>query len=84
MQNFLAKITIAFRDPILRKRIGFTVIALVIFRALAAIPIPSVNPATLSSLLNSSQFFGLLNIFSGGGLSNLSIVMLGVGPLITA
>jgi len=84
MQNFLAKITIAFRDPILRKRIGFTVIALVIFRALAAIPIPSVNPATLSSLLNSSQFFGLLNIFSGGGLSNLSIVMLGVGPFITA
>lgn len=84
MQGFFGKIAIAFKDPALRKRIGFTVIMLVLFRALAAIPIPSVNPSTLSSLLNSSQFFGFLNIFSGGGLSNLSIVMLGVGPFITA
>jgi preprotein translocase subunit SecY len=83
MQNFIAKIVIAFRDPVLRKRIGFTIGALVVFRLLATIPIPSVNPATLGQLLNSSQFFGFLNIFSGGGLSNLSIVMLGVGPFIT-
>ena len=83
MQNFINKIKVIFKDPILRKRIGFTILALVIFRVLAAIPIPSVNPATLSSLLNSSQLFGFLNIFSGGGLSNLSIVMLGVGPFIT-
>jgi len=84
MQHFFAKIAIAFRDPILRRRIGFTVGVLVLFRLLAAIPIPSVNPTTLANLLNSSQFFGFLNIFSGGGLSNLSIVMLGVGPFITA
>lgn len=84
MQNFFEKITIAFKDPVLRRRIGFTVIMLVVFRVLAAIPIPGVNPATLSALLNSSQFFGFLNIFSGGGLANLSIVMLGVGPFITA
>ena len=83
MQNLIQKLTVIFKDPILRKRIGFTVLALVLFRVLAAIPIPSVNPATLSSLLNSSQLFGFLNIFSGGGLSNLSIVMLGVGPFIT-
>ncbi|MFA6432879.1 MAG: preprotein translocase subunit SecY [Candidatus Paceibacterota bacterium] len=84
MQNFLAKITIAFKDPILRRRIAFTIGMLVLFRVLATIPIPGVNPATLSTLLSSSQFFGFLNIFSGGGLSNLSIVMLGVGPFITA
>lgn len=84
MQNFFAKLTIAFRDPVLRKRIGFTVMMLVVFRVLAAIPIPGVNPATLAQLIGSSQFFGFLNIFSGGGLSNLSIVMLGVGPFITA
>jgi preprotein translocase subunit SecY len=83
MQNLINKIKVIFKDPILRKRIGFTILALVIFRMLAAIPIPSVNPATLSNLLNSSQLFGFLNIFSGGGLSNLSIVMLGVGPFIT-
>src|SRR6266540_125246 len=84
MQNFFEKITTAFKDPVLRKRIGFTIGALVVFRLLATIPIPGVNPATLSQLLTSSQFFGFLNIFSGGGLSNLSIVMLGVGPFITA
>lgn len=84
MQNFFEKITIAFRDTILRKRIGFTVLALVIFRLLATIPVPGVDAGNLAKLLSSSQFFGFLNIFSGGGLSNLSIVMLGVGPFITA
>jgi len=84
MQNITSKIATAFKDPILRKRLGFTVLALVLFRVLATIPIPGVDPANLAKLLASSQFFGFLNIFSGGGLSNLSIVMLGVGPFITA
>ncbi len=84
MKNFWDKMTIALKDPILRKRMGFTILALVLFRALAAIPIPSVDPINLSRLLSSSQFFGFLDIFSGGGLSSLSIVMLGVGPFITA
>lgn len=84
MKNFFEKMTLALKDPILRKRIGFTLLALVIFRLLATIPIPSVNPTELARLLTSSQFFGFFDIFSGGGLSNLSIVMLGVGPFITA
>ena len=83
MKNFLEKITIALKDNVLRKRIAFTVIALVVFRLLATIPIPGVDVANLAKLLSSSQFFGFLNIFSGGGISNLSIVMLGVGPFIT-
>lgn len=65
-------------------RILFVMGAFVVFRMLATIPIPSVNAAQLEAFLNSNQFLGLLNIFSGGGLSNLSIVMLGVGPYITA
>ncbi len=84
MQNFWQKFVTALKDPVLRKRIGFTIGALVVFRLLATIPIPGVDAANLSKLLGSSQFFGFLNIFSGGGLSNLSIVMLGVGPFITA
>jgi len=84
MQNFWQKFTTALKDPVLRKRIGFTIGALLVFRLLATIPIPGVDVANLSKLLASSQFFGFLNIFSGGGLSNLSIVMLGVGPFITA
>ncbi len=54
------------------------------FRALSAIPIPSVNASKLIEFFSSSQLFGFLNIFSGGALSNLSIVMLGVAPYITA
>jgi preprotein translocase subunit SecY len=84
MKNFWQKISLALKDPIIRKRIGFTVIILILFRALAAIPIPGVDLVNLERLLSSNQLFGFLNIFSGGGLSNLSIVMLGVGPFITA
>jgi preprotein translocase subunit SecY len=84
MKNFWEKMMIALKDPVLRRRIGFTIGALVIFRVLATIPIPGVDAENLQRLLSSSQFFGFLDIFSGGGLSNLSIVMLGVGPYITA
>jgi preprotein translocase subunit SecY len=51
---------------------------------LSTIPIPGVDTDSLQRLLTGNQFFGLLDIFSGGGISRLSIVMLGVGPYITA
>jgi len=57
---------------------------LVIFRLLSAIPIPGIDTVQLNRFLSNNQFFGILNIFSGGGLSNLSIIMLGVGPYITS
>ncbi len=57
---------------------------LFIFRLLAAIPIPGVNAAELRQFFAGNQLLGFLDIFSGGGLSNLSIVMLGVSPYITA
>lgn len=71
-------------DATLRRRVGFIVGIFVIFRLLAAIPVPGVNPLALSQLLAQSQVFSILNLFSGGGLSNLSILLLGVGPFITA
>jgi preprotein translocase subunit SecY len=84
MKNFLEKITIVLRDTTLRKRIGFTIGALIVFRLLATIPIPGIDILSLERLLSGNQFLGLLDIFSGGGISRLSIVMLGVGPYITA
>jgi preprotein translocase subunit SecY len=84
MNTFFQKLKLAFVDPVIRKRVIFTIVALVIFRFMAAIPIPGVDLARLDALLSGNQFLGLLNIFSGGGISNLSIVMLGVGPYITA
>ncbi len=84
MNIFAAKLKLIFTDKSLRGRILFVLLAFAIFRVLATIPIPGVNATELASFLQNNQFFGLLNIFSGGGLSNLSIVMLGVGPYITA
>ena len=81
---FWNKIKIIFRDPDLRKKIFFVLFILVLFRIGATIPIPGIDQIRLQSFLTGNQFFGLLNIFSGGGLSNLSIVMLGVAPYITA
>lgn len=83
MNIFWNKIKLIWTDKTLRKRVLFVFFALIIFRLLAAIPIPGVDTVELNQFLNNNQFFGILNIFSGGGLSNLSIIMLGVGPYIT-
>src|SRR3990167_972859 len=82
--DFLQKLKLVWSDSTLRKRLLFICAMLIAFRFLSAIPIPGINVAELANFLANNQFFGLLNIFSGGGLSNLSIVMLGVGPYITA
>ncbi|MFA6503261.1 MAG: preprotein translocase subunit SecY [Candidatus Paceibacterota bacterium] len=84
INSFLHKLKITFGDSEIRNRVLFIAGALFLFRLLAAIPIPGVDRAALAQFFASNQFFGLLNIFSGGGLSNLSIVMIGVGPYITA
>jgi preprotein translocase subunit SecY len=84
LATFIRKIQLALADREIRTRILFLVGALALFRLLAVIPIPGVNRAALAAFFANNQFFGLLNIFSGGGLSHLSIVMLGVGPYITA
>lgn len=84
MQKFFHKLTLIFTEPAIRNRVLFVLGALVVFRMLATIPIPGVDQTVLEQFFNNNQFLGLLNIFSGGGLANLSIVMLGVGPFITA
>lgn len=83
MQSILSKIKLVLSDSVLRNRIVMTLVLLALFRLLAVIPIPSIDQVALARFFGSNQFFSLLNVFSGGGLSNLSIVMLGVGPYIT-
>ena len=84
MKNFFYKFGLILQDKALRTRIFITLGALVLFRFLSIIPIPGVNETALASLFANNEFLGLLNLFSGGGLAQLSIVMLGVGPYITA
>ncbi len=80
----LQKLTLLLTDKLLRNRLLFVLGALAVFRVLASIPIPGINAQQLQLFFANNQFFGLLNLFSGGGLSNLSLVLLGVGPYITA
>jgi preprotein translocase subunit SecY len=68
----------------LRNSILFVLVMLAIFRLAAHIPVPGVDAAALKSLFASNQILGLMNIFSGGGMENFSIVMMGIAPYITA
>src|SRR3990167_4777092 len=68
----------------LRKSIGFVILMLMLFRFLATIPVPGIDPALVRSALSGNKFLGLLNIFSGGTLESFSVVALGVAPYITS
>ena len=74
----------AFKFADMRRKLLIIAVILIVFRLLANVPIPGVNHDALAQFFGSNQFFGFLNIFSGGALSNLSIAMLGLGPYITA
>lgn len=79
----MRKLVLFFKDGFLLKKLAAVVVGLIIFRALASIPIPSIDATAVSGLLLQNQLLGVFNIFSGGGLSNFSIAMLGVFPYIT-
>lgn len=84
MEKVWLKIKTIFTDKTLRNRVLFVLGSLVVFRLLSAIPIPGVDVIKLQNFISNNQFVGVLNVFSGGGLSTLSIIMLGVGPYITS
>ena len=84
MDTLVRKLKMIVQDATLRRRVLFMLVALVIFRLLANIPIPAAAGQNLTSLLANDQALGFLNLLTGGGLSAVSIVMLGVGPYITA
>ena len=68
----------------LRKSLLFILLVVTIFRVAAHITVPGIDATGLADFLNTNQFLGLLNMFSGGTLENFSIVALGVAPYITA
>lgn len=70
--------------PDLRNRVLFVLGMLVIFRLAASVPIPGIHVENLKSFFQGNQIFGLMNIFSGGGLERFSIVAMGVAPYITS
>jgi len=78
------KIIQIFKLKDLRNKILFVLAIFAVFRIMANIPVPGINAENLKNFFDQFQMFGLLNIFTGGALDNLSIVMLGLGPYITA
>lgn len=74
----------AFKIPDIRRKILFTIGMLVIFRMIASVPVPGVDREGIRAYIEQNQLLGMLNLFSGGGLNNFSIVALGVYPYITA
>lgn len=78
------KVIQVFKIKDLRNKILFVLAVLIIFRITANIPVPGIDVERLRQFFSNNQLFGLLNIFTGGAMSNLSISMLGLGPYITA
>ncbi len=75
----------AWRVPELRRRLMFTAFALFIYRLGSWIPAPGVDAAKIESYLsNTGGIFSLLNLFSGGALSQFSLFALGIMPYVTA
>lgn len=74
----------AWRAPDLRRKVLFTIGILVIFRFIAHVPLPGVDVEELNRLFQQNQLLGMLDLFSGGGLRNLSVAAMGVYPYITA
>jgi len=77
------RITQIFKIKDLRKKIIFVFMILMVFRIAANLPVPSIDSEKLKQFFANNQLFGLLNIFTGGAMSNLSIIMLGLSPYIT-
>jgi len=73
-----------FKIQELRKKVFFVLAILVIFRIAATIPMPGVDTARLEAFFASNQLLGLVSVFTGGTLANFSVVLLGLGPYITA
>ena len=83
----LATILNAFQVADIRKKIAFTAVMLLIYRFGSHVPVPGVNLTAVNNIqkeFGGSNILGLLNLFSGGGLSKLAIFALGIMPYITA
>ena len=70
----------------LKKRLWFTLGALVVFRLLSFVPLPGIDPRALATLFDTTRggVLDFFNMFSGGSLERMSLIALGVMPYITA
>ncbi len=84
MKDILSKLQLALKDKKIRRKIIFTFAMITLFRVFTFLPVSVVDLTQLRQLFSQSQFFSLLDIFSGGTLINFSVMALGLGPYINA
>src|SRR2546430_16634844 len=82
--NLIQALVNAIRLPELRNKILFTGGILIIFRFFANVAVPGASQTALANLFNSQALLGLLDLFSGGGLSRFTVVPMGMNPYINA
>lgn len=82
--SWTSKVVQIFKIKDLREKIFYVLGMFVVFRIMANIPVPGIDTEKIRGFFESNQFFGLLNVFTGGAMDNLSIAMMGLGPYITA
>lgn len=80
----LAALASAFRIPDLRKKILYTIGLLAVYRIGSFIPVPGIDSSVMRQLIEGGGVFGLMDVFSGGNLSRLTVFALNVGPYITS
>ena len=89
-KKFLETVKNIFKIEELRKRLGYTVLLVLIYRLGCYVVIPGIDPnllgegSELANQMDSNNLLGLLNVFSGGAFANAAIFALGVMPYITA
>jgi preprotein translocase subunit SecY len=85
-ESFINALRNLWQVPELRKRVIFTLLMLVVYRAGIHIPVPGIDQETLKQVWGSAAgtLFGVLDLFSGGNLRRISIFALGIMPYITA
>jgi len=81
---WLKKLIQIWKVKDLRNSIMFVAAMLIIFRIAAHIPIPGINSEALREFFGSNQLLGIMNVLSGGGMENFSVVAMGIAPYITA
>jgi preprotein translocase subunit SecY len=86
VESFLAAVGNLFRVPELRKRVIFTLLMLLVYRAGIHIPVPGIDPVALANMWQQvgGNLLGVLDLFSGGNLRRISIFALGIMPYITS
>jgi len=80
----LNKLIQVFKIRDLRKKILFVLLIFAIYRLMANIPMPGINPDNLASFMARFKILGFVSVLTGGALSRFSIIMLGIGPYITS